>query len=92
MQIRQDLIRRERENSVSTLYIGVNRAVFMSQAVIIAKGNQWAQFELHSFCTIQNPVLNNRRVLARDHEYGFLDNCSIHLKRKYWKRIEPELL
>src|SRR5258708_308835 len=76
---------------------GIDAAIFVSGAVIVAKGNQRPDFQqqiLGRFRVIvfSQFVLHDGAVLAVDHENGLLDLNAFDFVGENREWIEPELL
>src|SRR5216683_5588996 len=97
MQCRQPSVRSDAGYPRILFYGSVDFAVFVSGAVIIAKGNQRPDFKpqiLRPFRVIivLEFVLHHGAVLTIDHENSFLDLDALDFVGEDRKRIEAKLL
>src|SRR6266446_3057930 len=97
MQCTQPLVRSDAGYPRILFYGSVDLAVFVSGAVVIAKGDQWPDFQpqiLRRFRMIifLEFVLHHGAVLTVDHENSFLDLDALDFVGEDRKRIEAKLL
>src|SRR6266436_9674219 len=93
VQSGQPLIRRNASQAGSRNDSAIDGVILMSQAVIIAEGEQRTKLKLDraGFAGPQDFILHDRRVLALQHENGLLDLDTLNFKREDREWIEPEL-
>ena len=93
MQSGQPLIRRNTGQAGLRTDGAVDRAIFMSQAVIIAESEQRAKLkeDCTGFAGALHFILHDCRVLALNHENGLLDLNTLNFKREDWEWLEAEL-
>src|SRR5579864_6083815 len=94
MQSGQPLIRRNTSQAGLRTDGAVDRAIFVSQAVIIAESEQGAKLkeDCTGFAGALHFILHDRRVLALNHENGLLDLNTLNFKREDGEWLEAELL
>src|SRR5262249_15937872 len=81
------------ESLIVNMNTRVERSIFVRQPVVVTECNQWSQFQQDSASSlIGHTVLDNRRVPAVNHEYGFFQRHSINKKCEVRKQVEPEPL
>src|ERR1700757_5377087 len=94
MQSVHPLIRRNTSQAGLRTDGAVHRAILMSEAVIIAEGEQRTQLKEHctGVASALYFILHDCRVLALNHENGLLDLNTLNFKREDWEWLEAKLL
>src|ERR1700757_1733541 len=93
MQSVHPLIRRNTSQAGLRTDGAVDRAILMSEAVIVAEGEQRTQLkeDCTGFTSTLHFILHDCRVLALNHEDGLLDLNTLNFKREDGEWLEAEL-
>src|SRR5437016_3858395 len=83
MQCRHALIRRDARASACLFYPAIQHIILMRGGVVVTKGDERTHLDPYSRSRFpQQPMLDDRRVLAVDHTHVLLHYNSADFKRK----------